>query len=102
MRMLKGLVAGALALCGLMAAEAPASARPMSAPELIQVSTVQPAAAAEQAVPCYWRHYGYYRPVYGYHRPFYGYHRPYYGYHRFYGYHRPFGYHRRFVRHFYY
>ena len=104
MRVWKGLIAGALALGGLVFAQAEASARPMTAPALIDVSSVATettTGAKVDAPTCQWRRHHGWRRGYGWH-PRYGYgprrwHGPRYGY----GWHHPrYGWHQR-RRHFY-
>ena len=117
MRRLKGWIAGALALAGLLATGDPGEARPMTPPTLLLISTsaAPPEGAAQAAPTCSYygwhrryrwrRHYGW-RHRYGWH-PYrwhrwhrYGYGGP--GFYRpigyGYGWHRPWGWHHRYYR----
>ena len=94
MKNAKGLLVGALALGGVMAMQASASAATPAVPQLTHVQPVgtQAATSTGADMPCYWgwhRHWGYHR-YYGWHRPW-GWHRG-YGWHRHWGWHR--GWHR--------
>ncbi len=91
---MKGIIAGTLALAGATFATAEAQAMP--------IQPLSPAASTAPIEQVYLYGYGYRRPFvrrfgYGF-RPFYGYRRPFYGYRRpfVYGYRRPFYGYRRF------
>lgn len=97
MRVLKAMIAGALALGGLLFAQADASARPMTPPALTNVVTTDVSGVTTEsaAAPC--QYYRGYRRGYGWRRHYY---RP-YGYRRYGYYRRPYGfYHRPWRRHY--
>ena len=92
MRVLKGLIVGALAFGGLALAHSEASAGQATAPSLIDVRAVTSEVTAAEA-PCQWHHGwrggGWHRGGWGYRRwhphPYWG---PRYGWHRHWGYRR--------------
>lgn len=89
MRIWKGALAGALALGGVMFMAEQASARPIAAPELVQLADVD-TAAAPVASDCYWHRHS--RGGYGWHRRYRWHPRYGYGWHRW---HPRYGWHHR-------